>query len=162
MVNDVPFPSVRGKKMIARVHWAVVATMAGLMLASCAPPGAVRPGEIFTTRELTLQERLSLSVIVAQSLRDPEAARFKWMPVVLRERDGITDYCGLINGKNAYGGYTGYARFYGQLIKDNAGQFTRIAVRAIENPDREINPIDPRWLNGVCEDYGYTDFGLAR
>jgi hypothetical protein len=24
------------------------------------------------------------------------------------------------------------------------------------------NPLDPRWLNGICEKYGYNDFGLAR
>ena len=145
-----------------KTQWVIAAVMIALTLAGCTPPGAVRPGEAFTTRELTPDEKRALSAIISQSLKDPEAARFKWMPVVLRERDGITDYCGLVNGKNSYGGYTGSTRFYGQLIKDNTGQFTQIAVRAIEEPDRETNFIDPRWLNGICEDYGYDNFGLAR
>jgi hypothetical protein len=80
---------------------------------------------------------------------------------VLRERNGITDYCGLVNGKNSFGGYTGYTRFYGQLIKDSAGRFTRIVVRAIEEPNREFNIFDNRWLNGICEDYGYINFAFA-
>jgi hypothetical protein len=125
-----------------------------LALASCAIPGALRPGEKFTTRELTPEEKDALSAIVAQGLKDPEAAHFKWMPVVLRERDGITDYCGLLNGKNSYGGYIGYMRFYGQLTKDDAGRFTRIVVRWIEEPGG-INIT-------LCEAYGYSDFTLAR
>ncbi len=140
---------------------AIVAILFTLALVACAAPGALRPGEHFTTRELTSQEKRALSVIISQSLKDPEAARFKWMPVVLRERDGITDYCALLNGKNSYGGYTGYTRFYGQLTKDSKGHFTQISVRAMEEPNREINPLDPRWLNGICENYGYTDFSLA-
>jgi hypothetical protein len=35
-------------------------------------------------------------------------------------------------------------------------------ARAFEEPNREINPIDPRWLNGVCEQYGYVDFSQAQ
>jgi len=132
-----------------------------LTLASCAQQGALRSGETFTTRELTAEEIGSLSVIIAEGLKDPDSAHIKWMPVVLRERDGITDYCGLINGKNSFGGYTGYTRFYGQLIKDNAGRFTRIVVRAIEEPNREFNIFDNRWLNGICENYGYINFAFA-
>jgi len=123
----------------------------------------VKPGETLQTRELTPEEKTALAGIISQSLKDPQAAQFKWMPVVLRERPGIgiTDYCGLVNGKNSYGAYTGFVRFYGQLAKDKAGNFTFIEVRAMEEPDREINPIDPRWLNGICENYGYVDFSLA-
>jgi hypothetical protein len=112
-------------------------------------------------RDLTPLEKTSLTRVLAQSLKDPDAAKFKWMPVVLAERDGITDYCGLVNGKNSYGGYTGFVRFYAQLKKDEKGQFTTAFMRSIEESNREINPIDPRWLNGICEKFGYSDFGLA-
>src|SRR5712672_3522621 len=56
-------------------------------------------------RELTPAERLSFAPVLAAGLKDPSAAQFKWMPVVLTVRDGITDYCGLVNGKNSYGVY---------------------------------------------------------
>ncbi len=139
-----------------------IALSLAVSLCGCVPPGAVRPGDSFQTRDLAQEEKSSLASIISRSLKDPEAARFKWMPVVLRERDGITDYCGLLNGKNSYGGYTGYMRFYGQLKKDIKGRFTGIEVRAIEaESDRKNNLLDPRWLNGICEEYGYIDFDLA-
>ena len=62
----------------------------------------------------------------------------------------------------SYGGYTGFGRFYGQLIKDEKGQFIKATLRAVEPPNREPNPFDPRWLNGICEKFGYDDFSLAR
>ena len=58
-------------------------------------------------RDLEPNEKLALSPLFATKLKDPTAALFKWMPVVLVEREGVTDYCGLVNGRNSYGGYTG-------------------------------------------------------
>jgi hypothetical protein len=113
-------------------------------------------------RDLAPSEKLALAPILAAGLKDPNAAQFKWMPVVLSERDGITDYCGLVNGRNSYGGYGGFVRFYAQLKKDDKGQFSRATLREVEPPNREINPLDPRWLNGICEKFGYDDFSLAR
>ena len=113
-------------------------------------------------RELTPAEKLSFTPILAAGLKDPSAAQFKWMPVILTERDGITDYCGLVNGKNSYGGYTGFVRFYAQLKKDDKGQFVKVTLREVEPPNRERNPLDPRWLNGICEQFGYEDFSLAK
>lgn len=113
-------------------------------------------------RELTAGERQALAPRIAAGFKDPGAAQFKWMPVTLIERDGITDYCGLVNGKNIYGGYSGFVRFYAHLKKDDRGQFTHATVRSVEQPNRELNPLDPRWLNGVCEKFGYDDFSLAK
>jgi hypothetical protein len=113
-------------------------------------------------RELSPAEKLSFAPVLAAVLKDPSAAQFKLMPVVLTERDGITDYCGLVNGKNSYGGYTGFVRFYAQLQKDEKGQFIKATLRAIEPPNREPNVFDPRWLNGICEQFGYEDFSLAK
>jgi len=113
-------------------------------------------------RQLTSAERLALAPIFSAGLKDPSAAQFRWMPVVLTERDGITDYCGLVNGKNSYGGYGGFVRFYAQLQNDDRGQFTKATLREVEPPNRERNPLDPRWLNGICEKFGYEDFSQAR
>ncbi len=113
-------------------------------------------------RELSPPEKTALAPVFASELKDPGAAQFKWMPVVQTERDGITDYCGLVNGRNSYGGYTGFVRFYAHLRKDEQGQFTRATLREVEQPGREVNPLDPRWLNGICEKFGYDDFSIAR
>ncbi len=112
-------------------------------------------------RVLTAAEKTVLTAALSQSLKQPDAAQFKWMPIVLVERDGIIDYCGLVNGKNSYGGYTGFVRFYAQLKFDGKNQIKIGSMRAIEEPNRERNPLDPRWLNGVCEKFGYDDFSQA-
>ena len=78
-----------------------------------------------------------------------------WMLVALIEENGDTRYCGLINSRNSYGGFTGYTRFYAHLRKDEKGQLTSAELRAMEEPNRQANPLDPRWLNGICEKYGY-------
>jgi PBP1b-binding outer membrane lipoprotein LpoB len=133
------------------------------LLASCS--GLSQPTATVMSapkRELTAAEKLSFAPVLSSGLKDPSAAQFKWMPVILTERDGITDYCGLVNGKNSYGGYTGFVRFYAHLTKNEKGQFVKAELRAVEPPNRETNFIDPRWLNGICEQFGYDDFSLAR
>jgi hypothetical protein len=100
--------------------------------------------------------------VLSSGLKDPSAAQFKWMPVILTERDGITDYCGLVNGKNSYGGDTGFVHFYAHLTKNEKGRFVKAALHAVEPANRETNFIDPRWLNGICEQFGYDDFSLAK
>ncbi len=90
-------------------------------------------------RELSAAEKLFFAPVLSAGLKDPSAAQFKWMPVILAERDGITDYCGLVNGKNSYGGYTGFVRFYAHLTKNDKGQFVKATLRAVEPPNREPN-----------------------
>jgi PBP1b-binding outer membrane lipoprotein LpoB len=134
-----------------------------MLLAACS--GLNQPTAQVTAapkREFTSVEKQALAPIFATGLKDPSAAQFKWMPVVLTQRDGITDYCGLVNGKNSYGGYAGFVRFYAQLQNDEKGQFTKATLREVEPPNRERNPLDPRWLNGICEQFGYEDFSLAK
>lgn len=138
--------------------FALAVTLAGCSGLNQPPPKVVAAPK----RDLTSAEKLSFAPVLAEGLKDPAAAQFKWMPVVLTERDGITDYCGLVNGKNSYGGYTGFVRFYAQLKKDDKGQFIKATLREIEPANREPNPLDPRWLNGICEQFGYDDFSVAR
>ena len=143
-----------------RICCAVVLTT---LLAACS--GLNQPTATVTSaskRELTTAEKLSIAPVLSSGLKDPSADQFKWMPVILTERDGITDYCGLVNGKNSYGGYAGFVRFYAHLTKNEKGQFVKAELRAIEPPNRETNFIDPRWLNGICEQFGYDDFSLAK
>lgn len=52
---------------------------------------------------------------VADTLRDPESARFRGVRVV-READGGNALCGELNARNAYGGYVGYEAFYAPLV----------------------------------------------
>lgn len=54
---------------------------------------------------------------VSRDMLDPEAARFRDLriykkPPTDEDPDGMSLVCGEVNGKNAYGAYTGYSRFF--------------------------------------------------
>lgn len=55
--------------------------------------------------------------LIKQKLRDPESAQFK--DTIVSRRSGSPIVCGLVNGKNAFGGYAGFQRFIsaGQSIQ---------------------------------------------
>jgi hypothetical protein len=55
-------------------------------------------------------------------------------------------------------------RIYGSVVTRRLraiGIRDKAALRAVEPPNREPDLIDPRWLNGICEQFGYGDFSLA-
>jgi hypothetical protein len=56
---------------------------------------------------------------VADTLRDPESARFRHVRVV-QDADGSDALCGELNAKNVYGGYVGYAPFYAPVVTANS------------------------------------------
>jgi hypothetical protein len=132
--------------------------LAALLLGGCGTPGpTLETLSAAEKRELTPVEKASLTISLAQTLKDPGSAQFRWMPVIMLEREGITDYCGLVNGRNSYGGYTGFQKFYAQLFKNEKGQFTKGLIRLIASGEVEVIATD-----GQCEKYGYVDFGQAR
>lgn len=49
---------------------------------------------------------------VRNNLKDPESARFAQIAAV-REPEGILLVCGFVNGRNSFGGYTGFQPFSG-------------------------------------------------
>jgi hypothetical protein len=129
------------------------AVLIALALAGCVTSGPsadlLKSAE---RRELTLTEKASLTLSLSQTLKDPGSAQFKWLPVVVLMRDGITDYCGFVNGRNSYGGYTGFQKFYAQLIKNPKGDFSSGVIRLIASDD-----VMTIAANGACDGYGYTD-----
>ncbi|MDE2759238.1 MAG: hypothetical protein OXH90_02915 [Paracoccaceae bacterium] len=55
------------------------------------------------------------------ALNDPDSARFGDRYMAIKTKfDGIDAYyvCGLVNARNAFGGYTGFQGFIGVLIPD--------------------------------------------
>ena len=45
---------------------------------------------------------------ISDTLKDPESAKFRYIVTVPAERV----VCGEVNGKNSFGAYSGYSRFY--------------------------------------------------
>jgi hypothetical protein len=68
----------------------IVAGLA-VFLAGCAVkmPGAVKLENPWPTRELSLSEKTALAGSLPQTMKDPAAAQFKWLPVVLNESPEI-------------------------------------------------------------------------
>lgn len=73
------------------------------------------------TINVSSQKMKAYQSAVADTLRDPESARFRSVRVI-READGSDALCGELNAKNAYGGYIGYEPFYAPVVavKDKA------------------------------------------
>jgi hypothetical protein len=142
--------------MLVRSIVAVAAI--GIAVSGChdeptAEPLAAPPSK----RDLTDTEKTALAGVMSQRFKDPGSAQFKWMPVVLTKRNGVTDYCGLVNSQNPHGEYVGFTRFYAQLTEDANGQFTTGILKLIENN----SPTLPIELDGLCKGFGYSDFGQA-
>lgn len=67
-------------------------------------------------RPLTDDEKVVIADAVKRRLKDPESAQFKW-PEYHEETN--KNYCGLVNAKNSYGGYTGFQVFHSiPIFKD--------------------------------------------
>ncbi len=102
----------------------------GLSVASCAATGGPkvdsapveRPG--LATRELSQSEKIALAHALSRTLKDPASAHFQWVPLRYAVGAPTTEYCGLVNGKNSYGGYNGFEMFHAVLTADAKGQFT--------------------------------------
>lgn len=64
--------------------------------------------------ELSNEHRAAVEKGVRERLKDPESARFGTMAAAKTAKRGIL-VCGMVNAKNALGGYAGAAPFVGTL-----------------------------------------------
>lgn len=102
-------------------------TLVATSLLSCAPPPPLlRPMtpsnyNAMLKRDLTDSEKAGVARAVSQGLKDPESARFKWGQARIKEGQSASTYCGLVNGKNSYGGYTGDQAYMVVLLKRGDG-----------------------------------------
>ncbi len=58
---------------------------------------------------------------IQSGLADPESAQFKLGP----DQTGTDEYCGIVNAKNAMGGYAGFRPFKVFVVRDKAGRITK-------------------------------------
>lgn len=79
-------------------------------LAACAPKVEVAA----ISSDVAEPERIFLTTILSENLRDPDSAQFKgWKGFDLSNGDRIV--CGKINATNGYGGYIGFTAFFVRL-----------------------------------------------
>jgi hypothetical protein len=128
---------------------------------------------IFNTRQLTPAEKQMLRVSLARTLKDPDAAQFKWMPVVVPSLRSLPEdkigYCGLVNGKNSYGGYVGFKRFFSLLDRNANNEYISGTIQHIEGAPITFggtstvdDAVETGLVEGSCKSWGYTDFNQAQ
>jgi hypothetical protein len=92
--------------------------------------------------------RAAVMGAVKSRLKDPESARFRWLPRV----PGKSVYCGLVNARNSFGGYTGPIVFAVFITEGTRG------VSAYPLGMGDTNPRSPASLaiESTCADAGYN------
>ena len=120
-------PELQTRRNCPRDNWrAIGLLLVVIALSACAvttqaPPTSTATPPTVTTpademRPLTPSEKAALAKTLSQTLKDPNAPQFKWLPVAA-SGNGPIGYCGLVNIKNSYGRYVGFHRFFAMISK---------------------------------------------
>jgi hypothetical protein len=148
-------------------------SIAALLLGGCASSSeqiAALPK--LEMRQLTATEKEALRKSLSQTMKDPDATQFKWLPAVVARKDKPADtpigYCGLVNGKNSYGGYVGFKRFYATITRNAKDEYDRGVIQHIEGAPITFggtstvgDAVETGAMEGSCNAWGYTDFSAA-
>lgn len=108
----------------------------------CATASAAISKPLGEPRSLTPEEKSVIVSALDKELKDPDAAKYKWF-----KYNGYHHYCGMINGKNAYGGYIGYTHYLVEVTKDTSGKIKSVSGLQIFGPDSPA----PAVMKMVCE-----------
>lgn len=104
-------------------------------------------------RPLTDIEKRIIASTYGASLKDPTSAQYRWAPLVTDQpvKGDEMAYCFQINGKNSYGGYTGFRTIAGK-VKHRNGAIVGFSYVAGSRDDAIITDA----TNEICRAFGYT------
>ncbi|WP_283125258.1 hypothetical protein [Providencia stuartii] len=81
---------------------------------------------------------------VRESMKDPSSTQFKsveFYPSTPNQKDEIYGFvCGFVNGKNSFGAYTGFSRFYMNITVSNNGRSATMSPPLIEDSTSSLSP----------------------
>jgi hypothetical protein len=144
---------------------------AAMAVSACGMP---MPGSHFQSavlpragRELSDVEKASLARSMPVNFRNPDSAKFRWLPLAYEPGSTQVEYCGLINTKSSSGAYSGYRAFHAVLLADPRGQFTNgIIDHPKSGTDLAASAGGDVAADGATEDLcrraGYPDFSQAK
>ncbi|WP_124919310.1 hypothetical protein [Burkholderia cepacia] len=86
-----------------------------------------------TQRQASKAELTSITTKIKSVAKDPDSVRVRNV-VARRDDDGLVKFCGELNAKNSYGGYTGFRPFSAFAAK-NGARVTFVEVFGIDDPE---------------------------
>jgi hypothetical protein len=123
----------------------------------------------YEVRQLSDAEREALRRSLSQTLADPESAQFKWMPLVVAQRNKRTSYCGLVDSKGSSGAPIGFRKFSASIQQGSSGLYDHGVIEHVEGSPPIFSGGSAQGdVSGggsiveICKAWGYVDFGLAR
>jgi hypothetical protein len=127
-------------------------------------PTATPPIEM---RPLSPAEKAALAKTLSQTVTNPSAAQFKWLPVAANG-SGPIGYCGLLNVKISDGKYVGFRRFFAMISKGPKGDYIKGQIEHIDGIPIDLSgnsteggAREPGLTEENCKEWGYTDFSGA-
>jgi hypothetical protein len=118
-------------------------------------------------RPLSPTEKAALAKTLSQTVTNPSAAQFKWLPVAANG-SGPVGYCSLVNVKISDGKYVGFRRFFAMISKGPKGDYIKGQIEHIDGIPIDLsgNSTDggarePGLTEENCKEWGYTDFSAA-
>jgi hypothetical protein len=118
-------------------------------------------------RPLSPTEKAALAKTLSQTVTNPNAAQFKWLPVAANG-SGPIGYCGLVNVKTNYGEYVGFRRFFAMISKGPKDDYIKGQIDHIDGiplnssgDSTEGGAREPGLTEENCKEWGYTDFSGA-
>lgn len=126
-----------------RPLFAIAATV---ILSSCTASLASLPGS--SARELTGDEKKVIADSLAESIRDPEKAKYLWAQFPAKApANGKAHYCAAVNAKSPHAAYNGLQPYIVQVQVSN-GQIVSSVVGAIAGGN------DVRIVRNLCAKHG--------
>ncbi|AZS56806.1 hypothetical protein WCT56_23215 [Pectobacterium parmentieri] len=101
-------------------------------------------------RDLSPEEIQAVESTVRDEMKDPDAAKFYHGDFPEPEKTYV--YCGLVNGKNSYGAYTGKKLFSVFLLKNDKGEYKALSLNHNKST-RE--PLSQELISATCASSGY-------
>jgi hypothetical protein len=130
----------------------LLAVLSALIVSGCTASVAssVTPISVSLTgaRELTFEEKQVIIESLADSIREPEKAKYLWAPLRAKApANGQTHYCAAVNAKSPHAPYNGLQPFLEQVQVKN-GQIVSSVVGAIAGGN------DKRIVRNLCAKHG--------
>lgn len=85
--------------------------------------------------ELTESNKAAIIKAVKENLIDPESANFKFVHSSPNEKNV---YCGLVNSKNRFGGYTGFTVYQVMILSPDSAYMLTIGTGSSDSVDTQV------------------------